>query len=82
VLKTEIMRLAGYVACMGESIVQSLMEKPEGRRLLVRPTRRWKNNIKIDLIYIYWDGLDWVYLAQGRGRFRDFLNTVMNNLSN
>ena len=60
-----------------------LVDKPEGRRLLVRSTRRWKNNnVKIDLIYICWDGVDWVFLAQDRGRFRDFMNTVMNNLSN
>ena len=63
---------------MGESIVQVLVEKPEGRKLLVRSTRRWKNNIKIDLIYIYWDGVDWVYLAQGSRQVSGFVITVMN----
>jgi hypothetical protein len=45
-----------------------LMEKPEGRRSLVRPISRWEDNIKIDLIYIYLDGVDWIYLARSRGQ--------------
>ena len=54
------------------------MEKHEGKRLLFRPTRRCKNNIKINLIDIYLDGVDWIFLAQGTGRWWDFVNTVMN----
>jgi hypothetical protein len=54
------------------------VEKPEGRRPLARPTSRWENNIKIYLIYIYWDGVDWIYLAQSRGRWRDVVKRVMN----
>jgi hypothetical protein len=43
-----------------------LVGKPEGRRLLGRPRRRWVDNIKMDLIEIGWDGMDWIDLAQDR----------------
>ena len=66
-IKSE-MRWAGHVARMGRVLYRDLLEKPEGRRLLFIPTHRCENNIKIDLIYIYWDGVDRIYLAQGRGR--------------
>jgi hypothetical protein len=39
--------------------------KPEGKRPLGRPRRRWVDNIKIDLREIEWDGVDWIDLAQG-----------------
>jgi hypothetical protein len=40
--------------------------KPEGKRPLGRPRRRWVDNIKIDLREIAWDGMVWLDLAQGR----------------
>jgi hypothetical protein len=43
-----------------------LVGKPEGKRPLGRPRRRWVDNIKIDLGEIGWDGNDWVDLAQDR----------------
>jgi hypothetical protein len=43
-----------------------LVGKPEGKILLKRPTRRWVNNIKMDLREIRWDGMDWIDLAQIR----------------
>jgi hypothetical protein len=43
-----------------------LVGMPEGKRPLVRPRRRWVNNIKIDLIEIGWDGMDWIDLAEDR----------------
>jgi hypothetical protein len=51
---------------MGEkrNAYRILVGKPEGRRLLRRPRRRWLDNIKIDLREIGWDGVDWVDLAQ------------------
>jgi hypothetical protein len=52
--------------------------KPEGKRPLVRPRRRWVNNIKIDLREIRWDGMDWIDLAQDRDRRRAVVNTVVN----
>jgi len=47
----------------GRVLYRVLVDNPEGRRLLFRLTRTCKNNIKIDLIYIYWDGMDWFCLA-------------------
>jgi hypothetical protein len=41
-----------------------LVEKPEGRRSLGRPRRRWVGNIKLGLREIEWDGMDWIDLAQ------------------
>jgi hypothetical protein len=43
-----------------------LVGKPEGRRPLGRPRRKWVDNIKIDLREIGWDGMDWIELAQNR----------------
>jgi hypothetical protein len=59
----------------GESLLYSLVGKPEGKRPLGRPRRRWVDNIKMDLRY---DGMDWVVLAEDRDQWRPLLNTVMN----
>jgi hypothetical protein len=55
-----------------------LVGKPEGKRLLGRPRRRWVNNIKVDLREIEWDSLDWIDLAQDRDQWRALVNMVMN----
>jgi hypothetical protein len=55
-----------------------LVGKPEGRRPLRRPRRRWVDNNKMDLREIGWDGVDWVDLAQDRDHWRALVNTVMN----
>jgi hypothetical protein len=52
--------------------------KPEGRRPLGRPRRRWKDNIKMDLREVGGGGMDWINLAQDRGRWRALVNAVMN----
>jgi hypothetical protein len=52
--------------------------KPERKRPLARPRRRCVENIKMDLIEIGWDGVDWIKLAQDRDQWRAFVNTVMN----
>jgi hypothetical protein len=52
--------------------------KPEGKRPLGRPRRRWVNNIKMDLKGIGWDDEDWIYLAQNRDQWRALVNAVMN----
>jgi hypothetical protein len=52
--------------------------KPEGKRPLGRPRRRWVDNIKIDLRETGWDGMDWIHMAQDRDQWRDLVNTVMN----
>jgi hypothetical protein len=52
--------------------------KPEGKRPLGRPGRRWVDNIKMDLREIEWDGTDWIDLAQNRDQWRAFVSTVLN----
>jgi hypothetical protein len=54
--------------------------RPEGRRPLGRPRRRWKDNIKMDLREIVFGDVDWIHWAQDRDRWRAFVNTVMNLL--
>jgi hypothetical protein len=54
------------------------VEKPEGRRPLGRPRRRWEDNIKMDLREVGCGGADWIDLAQDRDRWRVLVYTVMN----
>jgi hypothetical protein len=51
--------------------------KPEGKRPLGRPRRRWED-IRIDLREIGWGGMDWIDLAQDRDQWRALMNMVMN----
>jgi hypothetical protein len=55
-----------------------LVGKPEGRRPLGRPRRRWLGNIGMDLVEVGWGDVDWIGLAQDRGRWRDLVNSVLN----
>jgi hypothetical protein len=55
-----------------------LVGKPEGKRPLGRPRRRWVSNIKMDHREIGGDGMDWIDLAQDREEWRALVNTVMN----
>jgi hypothetical protein len=52
--------------------------KPEGRRPLGKPRRRWDDNIKMDLREVGWGGMDWINLAQDRDRWRALVNAFMN----
>jgi hypothetical protein len=52
--------------------------KRDGRRPLDRPRRRWEDNIKMHLREMRWGGMDWIAVAQGRGRWRAAVNTSMN----
>jgi hypothetical protein len=52
--------------------------KPEGKRPLGRPRRRWVDNIKIDLREVGLDGMDWINMAQDRDQWRAVVNMVMN----
>ena len=61
----------------GRGVHRILVGKPEGKRPLGRPRRRWENNIKIDLREVIVGG-DWMELAQDRDRWRALVNTVMN----
>jgi hypothetical protein len=55
-----------------------LVGKPEGKRPLGRPRRRWMDNIKMDLLEVGLSVVDWIGLAQDRYRWRDLVNAVMN----
>jgi hypothetical protein len=65
---------------MGETMnaYRILVGKPEGKRPLGRPRRRWVENIKMDLREVGCDGRDWIELAQNRDQWRALVNTVMN----
>jgi hypothetical protein len=54
-----------------------LVGRPEGRRPLGRPRRRWEDNIKMYLQEVGW-GMDWIELAHDRDRWRAVVNAVMN----
>jgi hypothetical protein len=50
----------------GRGTYRILVGRPEGRRPLGRPRRRWEDNIKMDLQEVGWGGMDWIELAQDR----------------
>jgi hypothetical protein len=79
-IKPRRMRWAGHVARMGEkrNACRILMGKPEGKRPLGRPRRRWVGNIKLNLREIGRGAMDWIVVARGRDQWRAFVNTVMN----
>jgi hypothetical protein len=52
--------------------------KPEGKRPLGRPKRRWEDNIQMDIQEVGCGGMDWIELAQDRDRWRALVNAVMN----
>ena len=54
------------------------MGKPEGKRPLGRPRRRWEDNIKMDPQEVGGGGEDWMELAQDRDRWRALVGTLMN----
>jgi hypothetical protein len=62
----------------GRGVYRVLVRRPEGKRPLVRPRRRWEDNIKIDLREIGIDGANWIQLAQDTAQWRACGNTVMN----
>jgi hypothetical protein len=80
VIKSRRMRWEGHAARMGErrNAYRILVGKPDGRRPLGRPRRRWVDNIKMDLRVVGWEGRDWIDLAQTRDRWRAYVNAVMN----
>jgi hypothetical protein len=64
---------------MGEkrNAYRLLVGKPEKRRLLERPTRRWLDNMRMDLVQVGWGDVDWIGLAQDRDRWRALVNSVL-----
>jgi hypothetical protein len=57
---------------------RAFVERPEKRRKLGRPRRKWEDNIKMDLREVVWGSIDWIDLAQDRDLWRALVNTVMN----
>ena len=62
----------------GRGVYRVLMWKPDGKRPLGRPGRRWEDNIKMDLQEVGCEGMDWIEMAQDRDRWRAFESAVMN----
>jgi len=69
-IKSKRMRWAGHVTRMGErgGVYRVLVGKPEGKRPLWRPRRRWENSIKMDLQKVGCWSMEWIELAQDRDR--------------
>jgi hypothetical protein len=80
IIKLRRMGWTGHVARMGEkrNAYRLLVGKPEGRRQLGRPRRRWLDDIRMDLVEVGWGDLDSIGLAQDRDRWRAIVNSVLN----
>jgi hypothetical protein len=80
IIKSRRMRWVGHLSRMGEkrNAYRLLVGKPEAKRPLGRPRRRWVDNIKMDLLEIVWGGVDWIGLVQDRDKWRVLVNAVMN----
>jgi hypothetical protein len=80
IIKSRRMRWTEPVALMGEkrNVYRLLVGKPEGKRPLGSPKRRWIDNIKMDLLEIGLNVVDWIGLAQDRYSWRALVNSVMN----
>jgi hypothetical protein len=80
VIKSRRTRWAGHVARMGDgrSVYRILVGRPESKRPLGIPRRRWEGNIKMDLREIGIDAANWIQLARDKVQWRACVNTVMN----
>jgi len=80
VAKSRRMSWAGHVARMvaRRGVCRVLVGKPERKKPLVRPKRRWEDNIKMDLEEVGCGDMDWIELAQDGDRWRALVNVVMN----
>jgi len=80
VIKSRRMGWARHVARTVErrGVYRVLVSKPEGKRPLGRPRRRWEDNIKMDLQEVVCGFMDWIELAQDRNSWRALMNAVMN----
>jgi transcription termination factor 2 len=80
IITSRRMRWAGHVARMEEkrNVYRLLVGKPEGKRPLGRPRRKWIDNITMDLLEIGLSVVDWIGLAQDRYRWRALVNSIMN----
>jgi hypothetical protein len=79
-IKSRRMRSAGHVAHVGEerNVYKVFVGKPEGKRPLGRPRRRWEDVIRMDLRAIGWGSVEWNHVAQDMDRWPALVSTVMN----
>jgi len=72
--------MGGTCRAYGErrGVYRVLVGKPDGKKPLGRPRRRWGDNIKMDIQEVGCGGVDWIELAQDRDRWRALVNGVMN----
>jgi hypothetical protein len=80
VINSRRMRWAGHVTRMGEirNSYKILIEKPEGKRPLWRPRRRWEHNIRMDHREMWLKGVDWIHLPQDGDKWQGAGNTILN----
>jgi hypothetical protein len=80
IIKSRRMRWAGHVARIGEkrNVYRLLVGKPDGKSPLGRLRHRWMDNIKMDLLEIGLNAMDWIGLVQDRYRWRAVVNSVIN----
>jgi hypothetical protein len=69
VIKSRRVKWAGHVSRVGykRGAYRILVGRPDGKRPLEKPRRRWENNTKVDLQKVEWGGIEWIYMAQDRG---------------
>jgi hypothetical protein len=81
IIKWRMMRWVGHVTRMGEkrNSYRLLVGKPEGKRPLGRPRRRWVDNIRMDLGGVGWGDVDWNGLVKDRNRWRALVSWVLNH---
>jgi hypothetical protein len=79
-MKSKRKKWVVHIARMGENrnAYRILVGKPEGKKPLGRPRRRWVDNIRMDLGEVGWGGVDWIGLAKDRNRWRALVNLVLN----
>jgi hypothetical protein len=79
-IKSRRMRWAGHVAHVGEgrNVYRVLVGKPEGKRPLERPRRRWEDGIKMYFREIGWGSMEWIRLAHDRDLWLSVVNAVIN----
>jgi hypothetical protein len=80
IIKSMRMIWAGHIARMGfkRNAYKLLVRKPEGKRPLEGPRRRWVDSIRLDLGEVGWSDVDWIGLAQDRNRWRALVNSELN----
>jgi hypothetical protein len=80
IIKPRRIRWVSHVARMGEkrNDYRLLVGRPEGKKPLGRPKRRWMDNVRMDLGEVGWGDVDWIVLAKDRNRWRALVNSVLN----